>query len=330
MDKNLATDFWYAKKNKYDFTTGAGNPKTEADMFTRMVWEISNGKIAFARRGKFVMAWYCPSGSAGGINVGDAAAFKKAVKPDTCPKPCTDNISGDRYSKCYQKKGLTAHNAKRDIHKVPNLELDIDIAKRAQKLAETYSTSGTFTAPSGEKCGYNYASASTSTEAMNKDWATNFWYSKGTGFDWANVVFSATAQDFTNMIWRSSTKVGFGVAGTKVVALYCDKGNVRGRFTCNVCKANVGCSTTKCPIPASVCSSKDGEGNAEISLGADRESIRIVATVRKNQFYSIALGSKSLVDSDLIVFHAKATAALSFAKDSRATQALATPTAESH
>lgn len=86
---------------KYNFATGVGNPKTEADVFTRMVWEIKTGKIAFARRGKFVMAWYCPSGSKDGINVGDAAAFIKAVKPATCPKPCTDDLASDKYSKCY-------------------------------------------------------------------------------------------------------------------------------------------------------------------------------------------------------------------------------------
>jgi hypothetical protein len=37
-DKNLATDAWYADKAKYNFGTGLGSPKAEADRFTRIVW----------------------------------------------------------------------------------------------------------------------------------------------------------------------------------------------------------------------------------------------------------------------------------------------------
>jgi hypothetical protein len=100
--------------------------------------------------------------------------------------------------------------------------------------------------------------------------------------------------------------------------LYCPKGNIKGRFDCNVCRAGVGCSETRCPQPDAVCSSTDGEGNAEISLTDDKESIRIIATVKKGQTYALALGSTSLIDSDLLVFHAKNLPADSFATDSRA------------
>jgi len=76
------------------------------------------------------MAWYCPSGTTG-INVGDASAYIANVKPDTCEKPCVEDLANDGYDKCYQQKGLDAHNAKRRIHRVPDLDLDIDVAKRA-------------------------------------------------------------------------------------------------------------------------------------------------------------------------------------------------------
>jgi len=130
------------------------------------------------------------------------------------------------------------------------------------------------------------------------------------------------------MIWRSTKKVGFGVEGDRVVALYCPKGNVKGRFACNVCAPDVGCDANRCPLPDSVCSSTDGEGNAEISLTADKKSIRIIATVKKGQSYAIALGKTALVDSDLIVFNAKTTAAASTATDSRAKLAGAAPAPE--
>jgi len=101
------------------------------------------------------------------------------------------------------------------------------------------------------------------------------------------------ARAFTAMIWRSSTKVGFGRAGYNVVALYCDtRGNDEGRFACNVCPKGVGCDINSCPMPQTVCSTDDGLGNAEISLSTDRASMRIIATVKRGQVFSLALGSE--------------------------------------
>jgi len=100
-------------------------------MFTRVVWSVSNGRAAFARRGSYVMAWYCPSGGSSGINMGGVNAYTINVKPDSCPKPCKDNIAIDLYSRCYNPKAVTAHNAKRTKHRVPDLQLDVAIAKRA-------------------------------------------------------------------------------------------------------------------------------------------------------------------------------------------------------
>jgi hypothetical protein len=68
-----------------------------------MVWDITDGKFAFARRNNWVMAWYCPSNKSlkTGINRGDNTVYKKSVKKSTCPKKCVDNIPADNYSKCY-------------------------------------------------------------------------------------------------------------------------------------------------------------------------------------------------------------------------------------
>jgi len=72
---NLATEYWYAAKARYDFSSGLGNPAFVADQFTAMVWKgtapDNNFKVAFARRFNHVLAWYCPGGS-GGINSGSA------------------------------------------------------------------------------------------------------------------------------------------------------------------------------------------------------------------------------------------------------------------
>lgn len=129
------------------------------------------------------------------------------------------------------------------------------------------------------------------------------------------------------MIWSSTTKVGFGVAGDKVVALYCAKGSIRGRFACNVCPKTTGCAAAQCPTPAGVCASTDGAARVEMSLAADKTSIRIIATIKKNQYFSVAFGP-SLVNTDLITFYASKTAQASTALDSYANQANREPVAE--
>lgn len=327
MNKNLATDYWYSMKSAYNFKAGTASNQANADMFTRTVWNIADGKVAFARRGQFVMAWYCPSGKTG-INTGNKDSYLAAVKPDTCIKPCKDDITTDLYSKCYNPKAAASHNAKRKDHLVGDLTVDIDIAKRAQALAKKYHESGVFSVYASEECGYNYAKAIDAVQALDKDWATNYWYVKGTGYDWDKKPKSATANDFTNMIWRGSRNVGFGVYGDKVVALYCVKGNVEGKFGCNVCKTGKGCDKAACPPADSICQATDGEGSAEISLRADKKSIRIIATVKKNQYFAIGFGNNDLLKTDIIVFYAKKNAAASSAFDSKQNIAMTSPNIE--
>jgi hypothetical protein len=111
--------------------------------------------------------------------------------------------------------------------------------------------------------------------------ATAHWYDKLDEYDFNKGFYELAAAPATALIWRSSTKVGFGVAGKHVVALYCDtRGNAEGRFACNVCRGGVGCDAQACPPPRSVCSTTDGLGNVEISLTADQRSMRIIATVK--------------------------------------------------
>lgn len=166
-------------------------------------------------------------------------------------------------------------------------------------------------------------------QAADAKQATAYWYDTIREYDFSKNIMQPAAAPFTAMIWRSSTKVGFGVSGTHVVALYCDtRGNDEGRFACNVCRKGEGCDASRCPMPDSVCSSTDGQGNAEISLTADKASMRIIATVKRGQVFTLSLGTASLVDSDLLVFTAGATAALSTVEDSRASQSGVRPVAE--
>jgi hypothetical protein len=60
---------------------------------------------------------------------------------------------------------LKAHNEKRDLHKVPKLDLDFDIAKRAQIIAKNFAVGTKPAVPASEKCGYNVYTADTEVNA---------------------------------------------------------------------------------------------------------------------------------------------------------------------
>lgn len=335
-ETNRATDTWYAGKDNYDFDTGLGKPasvgKAEYEPFTAIVWKGQTAndryKVAFARRFNAVIAWYCPvtTGGAGVNTVG----FRTNVLHESCPKECEDDLPGDKFYKCYQTDAAAAHNVKRREHLVPDLTVDYDLAKKAQGYAERYAAAAVPEPPQKTKnCYLNHWKAPLLAGAKDAQQATDHWYEKNREYDFAKKIMQPAARAFTAMIWRSSTKVGFGRAGNHVVALYCDtRGNDEGRFACNVCEKGVGCDTASCPMPQTVCSTSDGQGNAEISLAADRASMRIIATVKRGQVFSLALGSESLVDTDLIVFTAATTAADSTVVDSRATQNGVRPSAQ--
>jgi hypothetical protein len=302
-----------------------GNPAFVAQQFTAIVWKgtapANKFKVAFARRFNYVAAWYCPAGT-GGINSGSALAN---VARETCPKKCTDDLTNDRFLKCYQTAAGDAHNARRKEHLVPELTIDYDLAKQAQVHAQTYANGGTPPAPP-KNCSRNYRKAPLLATAADGKLTTAYWYDMIKNYDFSKNIYQPAAAPFSAMVWRSSTTVGFGVSGTHVVALYCDtRGNDEGRFACNVCRKGVGCDAASCPLPQTVCSSSDGQGNAEISLTADKASMRIIATVKRGQVFTLSLGTASLVDSDLLVFTAGTTAALSTVEDARATQAGAKP-----
>lgn len=105
----------------------------------------------------------------------------------------------------------------------------------------------------------NYWKAPKISSAGDGKLATAYWYDMNRDYDFNKNIMQPAAAPFSALIWRSSTKVGFGVSGNHVVALYCNtRGNDEGRFACNVCKKGVGCDAAACPPPKTVCSSTDG------------------------------------------------------------------------
>ena len=79
--------------------------------------------------------------------------------------------------------------------------------------------------------------------------ATDSWYSEIAYYDFSKPGFSYETGHFTAVVWKATTKVGFGVGVGKclmggfsyncavVVANYKDPGNYLGQFSANVLRA---------------------------------------------------------------------------------------------
>ena len=70
--------------------------------------------------------------------------------------------------------------------------------------------------------------------------AAQFWTDQGLYFDFDNPDVYGITKDFTQMVWKGSTKVGLGVAGNWLVARWCDAGNDPEKFAENVFKPPFG------------------------------------------------------------------------------------------
>ena len=68
------------------------------------------------------------------------------------------------------------------------------------------------------------------------------WYDEVKNYNYNNPVFSGSTGHFTQVVWKSSTKLGCGIGVASNnniygVCNYSPPGNVQGQFALNVLKA---------------------------------------------------------------------------------------------
>jgi uncharacterized protein YkwD len=151
----------------------------------------------------------------------------------------------------FAQEALQAHNIYRSIHNASALALNANLSllaqKRAQEMSETgelfvkqnYLNSLSLSEPLGETVGsvggfsdYNGISAS------------QLWYSTVSKFDEEGEM-STDGASFTQLVWKNTTQVGFGIARSiydasyYFVAEYYPTGNVRGQYLQNVFQLNI-------------------------------------------------------------------------------------------
>lgn len=199
-----------------------------------MVWRATK-KVGFGVRGKFVAAWYCyDPGNAGPAST----AATPAIYKDNVRKDCLV----DGVDQCYLEIALKAHNAYRAKHKEGQALIGyIEASKRIQAGLDAAGSSfdgsirDSETDRTFENCAENvYEAPSASTadlEATRKTAiAVDTWYDGQQWYDYAtgkprdllDVTKVKLSNQFANVVWAATTKVGFGVKGKWVVAWYCD------------------------------------------------------------------------------------------------------------
>ena len=140
-------------------------------------------------------------------------------------------------------EALQSHNKYRNLHHVPPLKLNKEICEIAQNYAENLANKNILIHSDneykGESLGENIFMCK-GKEATG-EYATKSWYDEIKTHNF-NGDFQNDTGHFTQVIWKDSKEVGFGIAKNKggytyVVGNYFPAGNILGRFKQNVFKA---------------------------------------------------------------------------------------------
>lgn len=137
----------------------------------------------------------------------------------------------------FRQQALDAHNDYRQKHGAPPLVMDERLNNLAQNWANRMAATGQFQHRPNNKFGENLAYY----ENVKVDGRTPVqgWYDEIEFYDYNRPVFSEKTGHFTQLVWKSTRKVGCGVAQARggrvyVACNYDPFGNMKGQFRQNV------------------------------------------------------------------------------------------------
>ena len=233
----------YNENNNYDFTNDYPDPSN----FTRMVWKKSE-LIGFgmSKRAdkKFVFVIkYFPTGNRFG-------EFQKNVFPFGTPYSKAFYIEDKKIeekpfsteSNEFYKDALAKHNYYRRMHHVEPLTLNYTLCRIAQNYSNrlAFAIRGIVHSRNkykNEELGENIYFCQYEKPIGSE--ATSDWYSEIKDHDFNDNNGNINTGHFTQVVWRGSKEVGFGVTKNEddqyfVVANYYPPGNIYGTFKENV------------------------------------------------------------------------------------------------
>ena len=148
-----------------------------------------------------------------------------------------NNVKGNNF----QEEALRAHNDYRRKHHSPNLTLNNDLNRIAQnyanKIAKEYSLQHSNNEYKGEPLGENIYMVN-GMKPTGRD-MTKSWYDEINKYNFNSKQFIKGTGHFTQIVWKNSKQVGFGIAQAPdgsyfCVANYYPCGNFLGEFEDNV------------------------------------------------------------------------------------------------
>ena len=147
-----------------------------------------------------------------------ALAMMAAMPPATAAGPASRRAFTDRTDSEFQNDCLTAVNAYRARHQAPPLTVDPAIVDYAKSRAQQVSRPNSFN-HDGLARGYGetLSWSSTATEGSYspdtcKD-AVDSWYEGSAHYDYNLPGFSRETGNFTQLVWKSTTKFGCARVG---------------------------------------------------------------------------------------------------------------------
>ncbi len=131
---------------------------------------------------------------------------------------------------------LDAHNRLRGRHCAPPLRWSADLARVAQRWADTLVARGCAFEHSGGRYGENLAAGTEG--ALGPDDVVQMWYRESRSYRFSNGRFSMATGHFTQLVWFATRAVGCGTRTCNAMRLwvcnYDPPGNVEGEYAANV------------------------------------------------------------------------------------------------
>lgn len=179
------------------------------------------------------------------------ATLQPLISNATAPEAATATASSKRL-KDFNSTALSSHNSLRAAHGAPAMTQDSTLVAKAQEWSNSMAASGNFSHSSssfrngaGENLYVFYTTGNAPGDAVASK-AVQSWYDEIKDYNFSAPGFSSATGHFTQVVWKSSTRLGCGMAqGTKTISgtqykayyvtcQYGPAGNVQGQFPANV------------------------------------------------------------------------------------------------
>ena len=235
LNTEAVIDTWYEDEKEFEYNV----KNQEATPFAQLVWKntklIGIGLSKDQKGGTYVVANFYPTG-----NVADQYNLN-VFKPKEERKKKRKKIK-EEFSQ-FELEALELHNKYRNKHHSPPLSLNKDLCNIAKNYSEKLIQNNnrkieySFGKYKGNDMGENIFMCL--GKEATAEMAINDWYNEYKNYDFEKD-FQKGTEHFTQMIWKDTKEVGFGIANKGeryfIVANYYPPGNFLGLYKTNVLK----------------------------------------------------------------------------------------------